>query len=25
VFDWVIAESKNGHTCALIVPREFVD
>ena len=23
--NWVIAESKNGHTCALIVPREFVD
>ena len=23
--NWVIAESKNGHTCALIIPREFVD
>ena len=23
--NWVIAESKNGHTCALIVPREFID
>ena len=23
--NWVIADSKNGHTCALIVPREFVD
>ena len=23
--NWVIAESKNGHSCALIVPREFID
>ena len=23
--NWAIAENKNGHTCALIVPREFVD
>ena len=23
--NWAIKESKNGHTCALIIPREFVD